>query len=529
MSQLSFSFETPSALLTPDEIYRLADDAELFRRLNESRFWERKPAGTHTKLLGEYCSMWANTQPDGGLIAIGVEDNGAVSGCHRLSQKQLNDIEKAAHIYCSEARIDSKRIRAISAEGFETFVVLIRVFYREDKVVFDASGRAFVRVADEKHMLTIEEIREHQIDKGQIDFEQEPSTLKFPEDFDMDLVSRFISTLKAIRRLGDQHTDTGLLENRHLGRTKDGEFIPNNACTLLFAKNPLGAFPGCRVRFLRVAGEVELSGENYNIEKNEFVEGPVPHLIEAAAAFIESQLREFSRWTDEGKFFSAPEYPKAAWFEALVNACIHRSYGLRNMNIFVKMFDDKLVIESPGGFPPSITPDNIYGTHHPRNPHLMDAMFYLDLVKEHGEGTLRMRETMRMMNLPSPEFRQTETGTGAASVRVTLRNNVKQRKIWVDKDATNILGESLAKKLSSDERRVVNFIVEHGRINVKDCLRLTPTLPKWHAAKQLLESMRISGYLIHKHSATVLRDAHAYYILREGIRVKPIEDSEDKP
>jgi hypothetical protein len=33
---------------------------------------------------------------------------------------------------------------------------------------------------------------------------------------------------------------------------------------------------------------------------------------------------------------------------ALVNACVHRSYGLTNMNIFVKMFDDKLVIEIPG-------------------------------------------------------------------------------------------------------------------------------------------------------------------------------------
>ncbi len=72
----------------------------------------------------------------------------------------------------------------------------------------------------------------------------------------------------------------------------------------------------------------------------------------------------------------------------------HRSYGLRNMNIFIKMFDDRLVIESPGAFPPFVTPDNIYDSHHPRNPHLMNALYFLDFVKCANEGTRRMRDMM---------------------------------------------------------------------------------------------------------------------------------------
>ena len=51
---------------------------------------------------------------------------------------------------------------------------------------------------------------------------------------------------------------------------------------------------------------------------------------------------------------------KKAWYEALVNACVHRSYNLKNMNIFIRMFDDRLEIESPGGFPPLVTPENIF-------------------------------------------------------------------------------------------------------------------------------------------------------------------------
>jgi ATP-dependent DNA helicase RecG len=76
------------------------------------------------------------------------------------------------------------------------------------------------------------------------------------------------------------------------------------------------------------------------------------------------------------------------------------------MNIFVKMFDDRLVVESPGAFPPPVTPENIYDTHNPRNPHLMNALFYLDYVKCAHEGTRRMRDMMIGANLPAPEFTQ---------------------------------------------------------------------------------------------------------------------------
>lgn len=179
------------------------------------------------------------------------------------------------------------------------------------------------------------------------------------------------------------------------------------------------------------------------------------------------------------------------------------------MNVFIKMFDDKLVIESPGGFPPTVTPENIYGAHHPRNPHLMDAMFYLDFVKEHGEGARRIRDTMAKSNLPFPEFKQTETGTGATSVRVTLRNNAKQRTQWVDSDLVKLLGETVLKTLSEDERRILNSVMEHRKINVCECLRLVPRLPKWHAADKLLKSMVNKGYLVRIYKRP--RDPHGHY------------------
>ena len=54
--------------------------------------------------------------------------------------------------------------------------------------------------------------------------------------------------------------------------------------------------------------------------------------------------------------------------EAIVNAVIHRDYRL-NRDIFIRIFDDRIEVESPGVFPGSITPANIgRAGSKPRNP-----------------------------------------------------------------------------------------------------------------------------------------------------------------
>jgi len=124
-----------------------------------------------------------------------------------------------------------------------------------------------------------------------------------------------------------------------------------------------------------------------------------------------------------------------------------------------------------------------------------------------------MRAEMQGMNLPAPIFRQTESGVGFSQVQVTLRNHVKQRKVWVDSDVASALGEALAGSLSNEEKRVINFLAEHRKINVTQCHKLNPGLAKWHSAKRLLDRLVAKGVLKHIHSATVKRDNKAHYVL----------------
>ncbi len=524
MEQLSFNltYKTASCLplLTPDEIYKSADST-LLQLMNEDRRIERKPSKIHSKELGEYFSMWANTAPEGGLLILGIENDGSYSGCSKLSAQELNDREKSFHVYCPDSRSDSRRIKVINKTGVEDFVVLFRTFYREDKVVRDVSGNAFIRRGDEKHKLNADEIRELEIDRGQLNLEAEPTKLTYPDDFRDDLVRKFVEGVHTLRNLLQSHTTEEILSQRRLGKIENGKFIPNNACVLLFAKDPNLLFPGCSIRFLRYEGEKEETGQKYNVIKDIWLEGCVPELIVDAAKEVQSQLRDFSRLGNDGKFYTAPEYPHDAWYEAIVNACVHRSYGLRNMNIFVKMFDDRLVIESPGGFPPLVSPENIYTTHAPRNPYLMNAMFYLEFVKCANEGTKRMRDKMEEMKLPHPEFHQKEEKIGYLSVTVTLRNNRKQRKVWIDSNVLEYVPQEIAVTLTMEEIRIINFVGENEQIKVVEAHRLLqPTVKTWQTVKKILLRLCERGILEHVHSKTIERDANAYFKFSASLKEK---------
>jgi len=504
------TFDGVPALLSVAEIYEHLS-AELLSRLREDRRIERKPAAYQPRYLADYLSMFANTKPDGGIVVLGMEDHGAVAGCSHVTMERVNELQRAGQVYCPDARYESKRVAARNKQGVADFLLVIRVFYREDKVVKTASGEAYVRLGESKEKLSHEQIRELEIDRGQIEFEQEPCSLSYPTDFDLNLVGQFCGGIRTARKFNLQHSDTEILELRHLGRISAGTLVPNNACALLFAQDPLAKFPGCKIRFLRFDGEHEGTGERFNAVKDITVEGSVPRLVVKTEEVIESQLRDFSRMGKDGKFYTAPEYPKAAWYEAVVNACVHRSYGLRNMNVFIKMFDDRLVIESPGGFPPLVTPENIYNVHHPRNPYLMDAMLYLDFVKAANEGTRRMRETMSQMNLPLPEF--VEKDHGYAVVRVTLRNDLKHRRVWVDSEASAIIGEALSRQLTQHELRVINWIAENKSINVSQVQRLTEKT--WPASRKLLDRLAEKGILEEVRRPWLTRDTQARFVLQK--------------
>lgn len=161
-NQLTFDFSVPldelPQLWTPDDIFNDLDQQTVQRFKEDSRI-ERKKARVSQKDLAENLSMWANSQPAGGIIFIGVDDDGGISGCRRVEQEHINEIETVRRL-CPDAKYEFKRVGVANKKNEPDFIIAVRVHYRDDKLVETTDGSAFVREGDQKRKLTEAEKRD---------------------------------------------------------------------------------------------------------------------------------------------------------------------------------------------------------------------------------------------------------------------------------------------------------------------------------------------------------------------------------
>ena len=159
-------------LWTPDDIYSAicVDSSVLPIQFREDNRIEWKSARIEPKDLPDYFSMWANTQPEGGIIVVGVEKNGDVTGCLHVGMDRVQQLERVAYEQCSDAKFELRRVAARKANGEPDFLLIFRVYYHPDKLVETVRGEAFVRLTDRKRRLHDDEKREIRINKGQIGF-----------------------------------------------------------------------------------------------------------------------------------------------------------------------------------------------------------------------------------------------------------------------------------------------------------------------------------------------------------------------
>ena len=120
----------------------------------------------------------------------------------------------------------------------------------------------------------------------------------------------------------------------------------SSAAILLFGKNPQLYFPRARVRFIRYEGTEERVGTQMNVIKDVIFEGNILKMITDAVAYPDTQIKEKTYLCEDGLFVTEEEYPKFVRQEIIVNAVTHRDYSIRGTDIQIKMFDDRIVVES---------------------------------------------------------------------------------------------------------------------------------------------------------------------------------------
>ncbi|TXM62362.1 ATP-binding protein [Methylobacterium sp. WL120] len=338
--------------------------------------------------------------------------------------------------------------------------------------------------------------------------------LEFPKDFDTKIITDLCDEFREREDKLDW-SDREVLIDRSMLTEKEDKVEPRNALALIAAKNPRHVIPGCRVRVQRFLTLIVGAGSDFSPVRDFYIEGNIVKILNDAQKQIAALLYDVTWLNGDGKFITSSEYPLWAWFEALVNACVHRSYSYSGSEITVKFFPDRLEIESPGSFVPPVTAVNIYSQRASRNPFLMDGLRFLGYVRMSREGTRRMRQSMIESNLPEPSFSQ-EAIHGVA-VRVTLRNDHAIRKRTTDRDVVEYCGVDRWKELQNHEVIIIGYAFRNDKIHVAEAARLTSRT--WNTTKKDLDKLVKKG-LLKFIGPTFVRDPSSHYAIDTEIKKK---------
>jgi ATP-dependent DNA helicase RecG len=116
---------------------------------------------------------------------------------------------------------------------------------------------------------------------------------------------------------------------------------------------------------------------------NRRFEGSITEMIDEAATYIMSAMRKSSMI--EGMFRrDITEYPMESLRESIANAVAHRDYSpyVRGSYIQIRMFADRLEVQSPGGLFGNVTIDNLEDEHSTRNARMMRMMEDMQVDEE---------------------------------------------------------------------------------------------------------------------------------------------------
>lgn len=417
----------------------------------EDQTFDCKSIQIEPKALAVPIVAFANA--DGGVIAIGVSDKTRkIEGIDQHTEK-LNELLRVPFDFCNPSvPVTCSYLPCTDKDGNENRILLMEI-PASSSLHTNQADEAFMRVGDKSRKLTFDERVQLMYDKGERYYEDTAVYDATIDDIDMDAVADY-AKLVGYGKSPLQY----LRENNGFVRTnKKGEEEVSTACILLFGKYPQKFFPRARTRFIRYEGVDEKVGAEMNVIKDVTFEGTILNQVKKTIEFIETQVREHTFLGQHAQFVTKRDYPEFVIQEMTVNACCHRAYNIKGTEIQIKMFDDRLVFESPGKLPGQVKPNNIRHTHFSRNPKIAAFLKAYHFVKEFGEGFDRICREQEANGANVPSFR-----TDEFILKITVPKVAEK----VQKQTGNVTENG--GKVAENHNKVAEKVAEnHGKVTEK--------------------------------------------------------------
>ena len=377
-------------------------------------------------------SAFANSSRAGGLVVLGIADDGTIKGTQHVDEEKMNGILQVTQ----DLRNHATQVQEVELPNSDGKRLHFLYTPWASNAICETGGNfpeAWKRVGAQCLALTEQDRELLKREKRIVDFEVSYCCPYDPDELDMDVVEEFKDAFLVDRGAQDDYTIEGALYQAGALTRENDEYAFTNAGFLFFAKNPRRHFASAYVRVLRFEVDVEESRDRGVTTFDKDFDGTLPGIIRKLRTFFKDSalFRTIIRRSSHGGFIEDPEYPLFAVEEALINASIHRDYGATTP-IHCVAYRNGLVIENPGGIPQAVPPHfNLTDTvldSVPRNRRIVDWMRLMKdergepLVRSLREGTRKMLQEMEKMRLPAPYYQ-----TSFLNTSVTLYNRIEER------------------------------------------------------------------------------------------------------
>ncbi len=345
----------------------------------------------------------ANTE--GGLILLGVEDDGSVTGIQSHHQDMMglmaliaNRTSPSVAVSTELIELGGKKILCITVPKSQSIVSTTDGLVLRRRLM--ASGRP------EAVPFYPHEFVQRQSALGLVDPSAIPLLSLSTED--LNPLER-LRIREAIRRYGGDMSLLPLADDELDGAlglvtTVEGVRRPTVAGLLILGREEVirQHIPAHEVAFQVLEGT--------DVRVNEFFRKPLLQTFEEVELLFKARVVEEE--IQVGLFrVPIPNFDRRAFREAFINALVHRDYA-RLGAVHVRLDDDGLTITSPGGFVEGVTLQNLLVVPpRSRNPLLADVVKRIGLAERTGRGIDRIFEGMLRYGRPAPDYSMSDASS----------------------------------------------------------------------------------------------------------------------
>ena len=357
---------------------------------------------------------------EGGVVLLGVEDNGAISGLTRgreEAERWVMDIARQnlqpeiIPLWRSVAMDDGRVVGVIGLPGDSPG--------KPYKAKRGSAWIAFVRVGSTSREATREEEGRLYQSSRLVRYDIKPVPEMGIESLDLNRVDNYFRDILK-RKTPDRADVEGwrrLLLNTDLLAESGGATFATVASLLLFGENPNRRLPQAGV----TATAFPRTEKDYDTTDEELIRGPLVSLlsrrgrptekgvIDRTVDFVAKNMGT-TAWLEGGRRHRKKALPLDAVRESVVNAAAHRDYTIVGTDIEVSLYRDRLEVISPGRLPNGVTVEKMKeGLRVARNELLKEILRDYGYVEHLGMGVRnRIIESMRAHNGTEPDLIEQE-------------------------------------------------------------------------------------------------------------------------